>query len=463
MTNKTKEGQPTQSIEIPGGQGATFKIDLLHEDEWAEELVTHMDEGFNSWEEAGEHLFSGNNMWSSGLSGDDDFVSTIAFHNIDGISSDAGINESLLDHLRSNASILCIGDTRTDARNVSRKVEVSCLAKFGVGLKRIDSWSENTNMRVDPQIGETAIVVRPDVALWTNDKIPDERALGRYCATVLRGKLDKTAHSKTPTILLITLYAPIHSNGENSAWIEQGKYIDKHNICDNQKELLTPFELLIEDLSALIIKHPNKEVIIGGDFNVNFEKKSHAKHQRILLDFAENHNLLNVLEELHPLAKFKTYSGTDDNDTCRTHIDHVYASGTLLHAGAITRAGVLNKLSSNSRHHPTYIEIDWTAALNRTAVIREHKQAVVKPEPRFKYINDPKKRLEFSKDLYKCIKESDAEQLVADLEKQAVEVKTQQLDNLVNELNSRNRSYQCRQCHHRTALASLAALATSCG
>jgi hypothetical protein len=132
VTNKTKEGQPTQSIERPGGQGATFKIDLLHEDEWAEELVTHMDEGFNSWEEAGEHLVSGNNMWSSGLSGDDDFVSTIAFHNIDGISSDAGINESLLDHLRSNASILCIGDTRTDARNVSRKVEVSCLAKFGV-------------------------------------------------------------------------------------------------------------------------------------------------------------------------------------------------------------------------------------------------------------------------------------------------------------------------------------------
>jgi hypothetical protein len=78
------------------------------------------------------------------------------------------------------------------------------------------------------------------------------------------------------------------------AWIEQGKYIDKHNICDNQKELLTPFELLIESLSALITKHPNKEVIIGGDFNVNFEKKSHVKHQRILLDFAENHNLLNV-------------------------------------------------------------------------------------------------------------------------------------------------------------------------
>jgi hypothetical protein len=165
VTSKTKEGQPTQSIEIPGGQGATFKIDLLHEDEWAEELVTHMDEGFSSWEEAGEHLLSGNNMWSSGLSGDDDFVRTIAFHNIDGISSDAGINESLLDHLRSNAaSILCsmlAGDTRADARNVSRKVEVSCLAKFGVGLKRIDSWSENTNMRVDPQIGETAIVVRP--------------------------------------------------------------------------------------------------------------------------------------------------------------------------------------------------------------------------------------------------------------------------------------------------------------
>jgi hypothetical protein len=155
-TNKIKEVQPTQSIEIPGGQGDTLKIDLLHQDEWAEELVTHMDEGFNSWEEAGEHLFSGNNRWSSGLSGDDDFVSTIAFHNIDGISSDAGINESLLDHLRSNASILCIGDTRTDARNVSRKIEVSCLAKFGVGLKRIDSWSENTNMRVDPQIGETS-------------------------------------------------------------------------------------------------------------------------------------------------------------------------------------------------------------------------------------------------------------------------------------------------------------------
>jgi hypothetical protein len=145
-------------------------------------------------------------------------------------------------------------------------------------------------MRVDPQIGETAIVVRPDVALWTNNKTPDERALGRYCATVIRGKLDKTAHSKAPMILLITLYAPIHSNGEKSAWIEQGKYIDKHNICNNQKEMLTPFELLINDRTTLIAKHPNKEVIFGGDFNVNFANKSHAKHQRILciLAFAAN-------------------------------------------------------------------------------------------------------------------------------------------------------------------------------
>jgi hypothetical protein len=50
-----------------------------------------MDEGSNSWEDTGEHLFSGNNMWSSGLPGDDDFVSTIAFNNIDGISCDAGM------------------------------------------------------------------------------------------------------------------------------------------------------------------------------------------------------------------------------------------------------------------------------------------------------------------------------------------------------------------------------------
>jgi hypothetical protein len=71
-----------------------------------------------------------------------------------------------------------------------------------MGLKRIDSWTENKNMRVGPQIGETAIVVRPDVAPWTNNKIADERALGRYCATVIRGQLDTAAHSKVPAILL---------------------------------------------------------------------------------------------------------------------------------------------------------------------------------------------------------------------------------------------------------------------
>jgi hypothetical protein len=42
------------------------------------------------------------------------------------------------------------------------------------------------------------------------------------------------------------------------------------------------------------------------------------------------HNLLNVLDELHPHANFSTYSGTDNNDTCRTHIDHVFASDTLM-------------------------------------------------------------------------------------------------------------------------------------
>jgi hypothetical protein len=49
------------------------------------------------------------------------------------------------------------------------------------------------------------------------------------------------------------------------------------------------------DLSTLITKHPNKEIVIGGDFNVKFANKSHAKHQRILLTSAAKHNLLNVL------------------------------------------------------------------------------------------------------------------------------------------------------------------------
>ena len=146
--NKTSDVQPTQTIEIPGGRGDTFEIDLLHEDEWAEEIVTHMDKGFNSWEDAGTHLFSGDNMWSSAPSGDDDFVSTIAFHNIDGISCDAGINESLLDHLRCNSSILCIGDTKTDARNASRKIEVPCLAKLGTGLKRIDRLTAGLKTKI---------------------------------------------------------------------------------------------------------------------------------------------------------------------------------------------------------------------------------------------------------------------------------------------------------------------------
>ena len=50
----------------------------------------------------------------------------------------------------------------------------------------------------------------------------------------------------------------------------------------------------MNDLSALVNKHPNKNVII---------------------------------DELHPHTNFNTYSGTDNNDTCRTHIDHVFASG----------------------------------------------------------------------------------------------------------------------------------------
>jgi hypothetical protein len=33
-----------------------------------------MDKGFDSWEDAGTHLFSGDNMWSSALPEDDDFV-----------------------------------------------------------------------------------------------------------------------------------------------------------------------------------------------------------------------------------------------------------------------------------------------------------------------------------------------------------------------------------------------------
>jgi hypothetical protein len=33
-----------------------------------------------------------------------------------------------------------------------------------------------------------------------------------------------------------------------------------YNICDNQRELLTPFELL-NGLSSLITKHPTKEII----------------------------------------------------------------------------------------------------------------------------------------------------------------------------------------------------------
>jgi hypothetical protein len=346
----------------------------------------------DNWEHFSDGIWNGHNLWKPSVT---PHCSTIIFHNLDGINEGIGsVDEAFEDYKKSNFSICCLGDIRCDSLNKKGRIEFQ--AEQYLGKHALFAYSFDKHGRANTQesardsdkIGETCIGINSLLEEAMDVRIPDPRRLGRFCATILRGCKEDSAHRK---ILLINLYACCKS----SKFEEQQNEATVLARTRKNGGFISAFKLMLDDISMVIHdKGKNADIIIGGDFNCNFRSKdSHHKERcKQVLNFCSKHGLKNVLESLHPDNTFYTC----DNSSSYSHIDHVYASQPLIQSKCITRAGVLEKLTGESRHYPIAVEIDWLKALNKNFHRVDPPEATAEAPIRMAYINDPEKRKEFA-------------------------------------------------------------------
>ncbi len=173
------------------------------------------------------------------------------------------------------------------------------------------------------------------------------------------------------SIAIIGAYAPSETrqkreNGEiieqkYTMWnIQQGKMKGIPQ-ADRQDD---PTHQFMFDLMTQIakLKAMNFEVILAGDFNLNWKTKS--PKVRLWKDLIQNQDLVNIIEkwwddETHKIHTYK------QNET-KTWIDYHLMSSTLLLRGAGRRAGIeQGQLSYTSDHMLTAVEMNFTKALGR--------------------------------------------------------------------------------------------------
>lgn len=288
--------------ERPGGQGATYSTVEVLPDPWATRQLQNINAA-ESWTEVGNLLFDGDNLWNYDTCTDPNY-SSVVFHNVDGIDYSAGtLEEACSDYNRGNCAVWCGGDVRIDPKS-KHQLEYVTERYFGEDTRF--SHSIGRTPRWQPSIGETTIAVGGPLQRYMHNYIADSRSLGRYAATIIKGKKDGSVQRN---LLIVSVYANMHGG-----FAEEEQVAATIEARNQGKRTISAFELMLNDIVDMCRKHPNVDILVGGDWNANprSKDKEHRARTKLLKKFCSSLGLLNVLHELHPKQRFVTYTGTND-------------------------------------------------------------------------------------------------------------------------------------------------------
>jgi len=170
--------------------------------------------------------------------------------------------------------------------------------------------------------GGCAIVWRTSLCLQA---MPIDSGSRRVCAVLFSGQNLK--------LLCISVYMPFEHN--DNSWEE--------------------FQYQLAVIDALSEQHPDCQVVLGGDFNVDLMRN--WSHTALLNDFCMQGNLTPVIRHVNSAVDY-TYHFNMRHLSC---IDHFIVSDVLFQS-AVLQQHVLHDVDNTSDHDPLFMMLDISVA-----------------------------------------------------------------------------------------------------
>ena len=233
-----------------------------------------------------------------------------------------------------------------------------------------EQWVGNTDRKCKPlwvhapaktnKIGGVTMGIHPALRRYAHATFTDSRGWGRYVGVEIRG--ESTAN-RTGYVVIIAVYGPCHSDGDDSMWKYQERQMDK---LEEEERAANPQFQFVRDVTAEIAKYRNDgaEVVVVGDTNINYHKKEpihrewHQALQQLQMENSMVHRWPDLVNGLH----------TWKNGESKSWIDHIWLSSSMTRDGALLRAGVEQVGGIHGSDHSLIAaEINWSTLIGRTA------------------------------------------------------------------------------------------------
>ena len=130
-------------------------------------------------------------------------------------------------------------------------------------------------------------------------------------------------YNETTRLLLISVYMPTSTTNDNSRAannnVDNNNDLNAENVSNTTNDMYdnnVDYGETLSHISSLINQYPDYDIIIGGDFNVDFSRQS--RHLNLASQFLSNEDLLNLTTTINHNITY-TYKSPNHH---RSLIDH---------------------------------------------------------------------------------------------------------------------------------------------
>ena len=137
-------------------------------------------------------------------------------------------------------------------------------------------------------------------------------------------------YNETTRLLLISVYMPTSTTNDNSRAannnVDNNNDLNAENVSNTTNDMYdnnVDYGETLSHISSLINQYPDYDIIIGGDFNVDFSRQS--RHLNLASQFLSNEDLLNLTTTINHNITY-TYKSPNHH---RSLIDHFFVNETV--------------------------------------------------------------------------------------------------------------------------------------
>jgi hypothetical protein len=219
--------------------------------------------------------------------------------------------------------------------------------------------------------GGAASILGGKLAVYGGENIIDPRGWGRISGRKVVGLKD---HGSISDLAVVSYYGPSPAAGEGPQWTCQenrlGSVPNSHRKDNPRKQGFSDLKMMVQAW-----QESDCNVIIGGDFNVNINKKSKERNE--LVKWANELGLvcplltrygdtldeqIDTIDLIEDAEKVNTWHKSEKENSSKSFIDYIWVSKDLWNRGCVLGSAVTASPIGNSDHCPTICTIDFTLA-----------------------------------------------------------------------------------------------------